>query len=106
VGALIGTAQSPADLGAEVAPGLFEAELRYLQQYEWALSGDDVLWRRSKLGLHYGEADRAAVADWMQQHPATAGSPAVRGKASPHTGPTGADTAAATSPNPIREITR
>jgi glycerol-3-phosphate dehydrogenase len=50
--------------GAEVAPGLFEAELGYLHEHEWARSADDVLWRRSKLGLHYTAAQRAAVAQW------------------------------------------
>jgi glycerol-3-phosphate dehydrogenase len=53
-------------LGAEVAPGLFEAELRYLHDHEWARGADDVLWRRSKLGLHYGTAERAAVAAWWE----------------------------------------
>jgi glycerol-3-phosphate dehydrogenase len=52
------------DLGAEVAPGLHEAELRYLRDREWARGADDVLWRRSKLGLHFTAAERAAVADW------------------------------------------
>ena len=55
-------------LGAEVAPGLFEAELHYLQQQEWARSADDVLWRRTKLGLHLSPAQRADVAAWWQQH--------------------------------------
>ncbi|NCT84369.1 MAG: glycerol-3-phosphate dehydrogenase [Comamonadaceae bacterium] len=52
--------------GAEVAPGLFEAELHHLVEQEWARSAEDVLWRRSKLGLHYTAAQRAAVADWMK----------------------------------------
>jgi glycerol-3-phosphate dehydrogenase len=56
--------EPPADLGAEVAPGLFEAELTYLHAHEWASSAQDVLWRRTKLGLHYTEAQRQAVADW------------------------------------------
>lgn len=51
-------------LGAMVAPGLYEAELRYLHQHEWARSADDVLWRRTKLGLHLDAAQRAAVARW------------------------------------------
>ena len=46
------TRRQLADLGEEVAPGLHEAELDYLRQHEWAASADDVLWRRSKLGLH------------------------------------------------------
>jgi glycerol-3-phosphate dehydrogenase len=53
------------DLGAEVAPGLFERELRYLRDREWARDAQDVLWRRTKLGLHCDEAQRAAVADWF-----------------------------------------
>jgi len=55
-------------LGSEVAPGLFEAELQYLHEHEWARSADDVLWRRSKLGLHLSATERAAVAAWCQSH--------------------------------------
>ena len=66
---VIGTARSLADLGAEVAPGLFEAELEYLRRDEWAVAAEDVLWRRSKLGLHLNETQRRAVADWMSRHP-------------------------------------
>ena len=62
---LLGGAASAAALGAEVAPGLFEAELHYLRSEEWATTADDVLWRRSKLGLHYGDAERSRVAAWM-----------------------------------------
>ncbi len=54
--------------GAEVAPGLCEAELRHLVAHEWARSADDVLWRRSKLGLHFTAAQRAAVAAWFGTH--------------------------------------
>jgi len=55
-------------LGAEVVPGLHEAELAYLHDHEWARSADDVLWRRSKLGLHLTPAERAAVGDWCAAH--------------------------------------
>ena len=55
-------------LGAEVAPGLFEAELCYLYGHEWARCAEDVLWRRTKLGLHFSAADRAAVARWCAAH--------------------------------------
>ncbi len=65
VGLLIGDARGPADLGEEVAPGLPEAELEYLVREEWALSADDVLWRRSKLGLHLEPPQREAVERWM-----------------------------------------
>lgn len=55
-------------LGAEVAPGLHEAELHYLHAHEWARSAADVLWRRTKLGLHLSEAGRAAVTRWCGTH--------------------------------------
>ncbi|MFV0674682.1 MULTISPECIES: glycerol-3-phosphate dehydrogenase [Variovorax] len=64
---LLGDAKAMADLGLEVAPGLHERELRFLQDNEWAVSADDVLWRRSKLGLHYTPEQREQVARWLQQ---------------------------------------
>ena len=53
-------------LGAAVVPGLHEGELRHLHDHEWAKCADDVLWRRSKLGLHLSEAERATVARWCE----------------------------------------
>lgn len=63
---LIGPALSMADMGIEVAPGLHERELHFLQDHEWALNADDILWRRSKLGLHYTAPQREQVAVWLQ----------------------------------------
>ena len=65
VALVLGSAQRLQDLGVEVAPGLFAAELHYLRQHEWAVSADDVLWRRSKLGLHLNAAQCQAVAQWL-----------------------------------------
>ena len=65
---LLGDARSLDDLGCEVAPGLYAAELRYLRAMEWAQTADDILWRRSKLGLHYSAAQRAAVDAWLNSH--------------------------------------
>jgi glycerol-3-phosphate dehydrogenase len=59
--AIIGTATAMADLGRPFAAGLTEAEIDYLRREEWAVSADDVLWRRSKLGLHMTEPERAVV---------------------------------------------
>lgn len=62
---LLGTAQALGELGKEVAPGLYEVELNYLVATEWARSADDVMWRRSKLGLHYSPEQRQAVVRWF-----------------------------------------
>jgi glycerol-3-phosphate dehydrogenase len=54
-----------AGLGAEIAPDVFVGELAHLRAREWARTGEDVLWRRTKLGLHLDDAGRAAVSAWM-----------------------------------------
>ncbi|GGX87064.1 glycerol-3-phosphate dehydrogenase [Massilia dura] len=57
------------DMGEQVLPGLYEAELAYLRRHEWAVTAEDILWRRTKLGLHL-PADAAAVLDaWLRAHP-------------------------------------
>jgi len=73
IGQVIGDARSLSDLGAQVAPGVYESELRYLQQQEWAVSGEDVLWRRSKLGLHLPREACAEVGRWMAENPPRTG---------------------------------
>jgi glycerol-3-phosphate dehydrogenase len=50
--AILGDARSIADLGPDLGGGLHRAELEYLVAKEWARTPEDVLWRRSKLGLH------------------------------------------------------
>lgn len=49
---LLDKAEGIEDLGVEIMQGLFSGEIEYLQRYEWAVTAEDVLWRRSKLGLH------------------------------------------------------
>ncbi|WP_010217806.1 glycerol-3-phosphate dehydrogenase [Sphingomonas sp. PAMC 26621] len=57
--------KSADDLGAELGGGLTEVEARWLRTREWARTADDVLLRRSKIGLHLSAAERAAfVAAW------------------------------------------
>jgi glycerol-3-phosphate dehydrogenase len=63
---LLGSAQRLADLGPDFGGGVYDAELRYLRDVEWARSAEDVLWRRSKLGLHTGVATQRAVAEWFK----------------------------------------
>jgi glycerol-3-phosphate dehydrogenase len=63
--AVLGDARSRADLGPAFGPELTGAEVRYLMAKEWARFPDDVLWRRSKLGLTMPAADREALAAFM-----------------------------------------
>ena len=65
---LLGTATSLAELGEEVLPGLHVAEIRYLQDREWAMTAHDILWRRSKLGLHVPAGSEARLDDWLRAH--------------------------------------
>jgi glycerol-3-phosphate dehydrogenase len=65
VALLIGPARDLAALGRDFGAGLTEAEVRYLMAEEWARTADDVLWRRSKLGLRLDAAQARALGDWM-----------------------------------------
>jgi glycerol-3-phosphate dehydrogenase len=71
---LLGAAKGSPDLGREFAPGLFEQELRYLRDVEWARCAQDVLWRRSKIGLHLAPGTVQHVAseidEWFARAPA------------------------------------
>lgn len=58
---LIGDAARIEDLGRHYGAGLYERELRWLVDREYARTAEDVLWRRTKLGLHMNEAEREAV---------------------------------------------
>ena len=62
---LLAGATGMAGLGEELAPGLYAAELRYLMRHEWASCAQDVLWRRTKLGLHLAPGCADVVAAWM-----------------------------------------
>lgn len=59
---VLGDAQRDADLGAAIGGGLTAREVLHLRDHEWARTAEDVLWRRTKAGLHIGEAQHAAAA--------------------------------------------
>ncbi len=63
---VVGDARSLEGLGAEIVPGLYEAELRYLMREEWALDAADVVWRRTKLGLRLSAAEVGRVEGWLR----------------------------------------
>lgn len=54
-----------APLGALIGADLHEGEVDYLMTHEWARSADDILWRRSKLGLRFGPEALAKLQDYM-----------------------------------------
>jgi glycerol-3-phosphate dehydrogenase len=66
VESVLGDAQNRGDLGRHFGEHLTAAEVRYLMAKEWARFPDDVLWRRSKLGLAMPPRDRDALADFMR----------------------------------------
>ena len=61
--------QGAEDLGTRFGADLTEAEVRYLMQHEWAESADDVLWRRSKLGLLFSDEQKEALGRFMARRP-------------------------------------
>jgi glycerol-3-phosphate dehydrogenase len=63
---LLGKAASTADLGRHFGSDLYEAEVRYLMQNEWAFTAEDVLWRRSKKGLYLSKEEAAALESFLQ----------------------------------------
>ncbi len=68
---IVGAARCLADLGEDFGGGLHRAEVDYLVREEWARSAEDILWRRTKLGLHGADAVRLATALALR-HPAAA----------------------------------
>ncbi len=64
--ALLGKAASKADLGKHFGAGLYECEVRYLVLHEWACEAEDVLWRRTKLGLKLSAAEAQALERFMK----------------------------------------
>ncbi|HTM94439.1 MAG TPA: hypothetical protein VL100_01270, partial [Croceibacterium sp.] len=53
------------DLGEDFGAGLSEAEVRYLRSREWAESAEDIVWRRSKLGLRMKLTEIRRLDDWL-----------------------------------------
>jgi glycerol-3-phosphate dehydrogenase len=62
---VLGAARTRGDLGPHLGAGLTRAEVVYLMQREWAQTADDILWRRSKLGLRFSTEEREQLARFM-----------------------------------------
>jgi len=64
---LLGGGASLADLGRHFGAGLYEKEVRYLIDVEFARTADDILWRRTKLGLAMTKQEQKALAAWLHK---------------------------------------
>lgn len=59
------------DLGRHFGGGLYQREVEYLINKEWAVCAEDILWRRSKLGLRLNKKEIDVFEQWMKDnHPA------------------------------------
>ena len=65
--AFLGVAASASDLGADFGHGLSAAEVDHLIAHEWARTAEDVLWRRTKLGLHFTPEQTARLAAYLAE---------------------------------------
>ena len=63
---ILGDAESKADLGRLFGWDLYEKEVKWLMAKEYARTADDIVWRRSKLGLRLSENEIADLEHWMQ----------------------------------------
>ncbi len=63
---VLGDAQALQDCGIHFGHGLTAREVDYLIAQEWAREADDILWRRSKLGLHLSAAQVASLQSYQR----------------------------------------
>jgi glycerol-3-phosphate dehydrogenase len=67
---LLAAVHDARDLGRNFGGGLYQLEVEHFIRHEWARDADDILWRRSKAGLHMAPAERTAFTDWLTaNHP-------------------------------------
>ena len=66
---VLGRARSLEDLGTDFGATLTAAEIDYLRANEWAETAEDILWRRTKLGLKMSAEQRRRVADYLAASP-------------------------------------
>ncbi|WP_257539113.1 glycerol-3-phosphate dehydrogenase [Sphingobium sp. CFD-1] len=63
----LGEARRLDDLGVHFGHGLTEAEVDYLTAQEWAQTTDDILWRRTKLGLRFDAVQTSPLSRWLEE---------------------------------------
>jgi glycerol-3-phosphate dehydrogenase len=71
---ILAGAKRAEDLGEHFGADLYEREVRHLIDKEWARTADDILWRRTKLGLRLTRGERRRLEDWLRVHASTGAS--------------------------------
>jgi glycerol-3-phosphate dehydrogenase len=66
-GEILAGAREPSDLGEEFGATLTEAEVCWLMDREWARTAEDIVWRRSKLGLRMSASQVERLDHWMRE---------------------------------------
>jgi glycerol-3-phosphate dehydrogenase len=64
---ILSKAEQSSDLGIDFGQTLSQAEVCWLVQHEFALSAEDILWRRTKLGLKFSQKQKLALEQWLEQ---------------------------------------
>lgn len=67
--AVLGDARTLADLGRHFGGGLYQGEVAYLRANEWAMTAEDIVWRRSKLGLKMTAEEILGLSVWLKDNP-------------------------------------
>lgn len=62
---ILANVKHPSDLGQDLGHGLHEKELEYLIEHEWAYTVEDILWRRTKLGLVFNAQEIERLDKWL-----------------------------------------
>ena len=69
--AMLADAKRADDLGLHFGAGLYEREVQHLVDNEWAMTADDILWRRTKLGLRLSDDGHRRLEDWLRRRAST-----------------------------------
>jgi glycerol-3-phosphate dehydrogenase len=64
---IVGAARSMGDLGVCFGANLFQLEVDYLCAREWAITAEDILWRRTKLGYVFSEEEVSSLSHYLKQ---------------------------------------
>ena len=65
---LLGDSKTKEDLGIDFGHSLTETEVKWLIENEFANCGEDILWRRTKLGLRFTKKQEKQLTDWVQNY--------------------------------------